>query len=235
MSQVSPSGAFHDLLYFPHELWVADEFVRRVLSIPPELGSFFQCGCGFALAHQLPTPRPCISHRGPLSAQRKLILFRHLEIPRRSHHNSKTCSHAVLAPKWPHTQAGAIKTDVHKKASHKRTNETVKCHFCFSLRQHFKILDNCQLPRSDCFGGVQKKQTGTLVFVAHLAKAVSQESLMRSSAEPFTPYLFQALVALWPSHTFSASSSRSGVLQNFKRLQSSHGADSTGAIVVYGD
>ena len=31
-----------------------------------------------------------------------------------------------------------------------------------------------------------------------LAKVVSQASLMRSSAEPLTPFWFQALVVLWP-------------------------------------
>ena len=54
-----------------------------------------------------------------------------------------------------------------KKESQKRTNETVKRHFfSFTEANTLKILDNCQLPRSDCYAIVRKKQTDTLVFVA---------------------------------------------------------------------
>ena len=47
------SVAFMTCFTFRMNSGLLTSFIRKVLSIPPELGSFFQCGCGFA--HRAPT------------------------------------------------------------------------------------------------------------------------------------------------------------------------------------
>ena len=86
--------------------------------------TLLQRGSGFALAVQLSTRRPCIFHRGPLIAQRNLLLSRRLRIPCRFRHHSKASSHAVLR-QTGYTHVGAIKTAVQKKSGQKRCDETL--------------------------------------------------------------------------------------------------------------
>ena len=62
-----------------------------------------------------------------------------------------------------------------------------------SLLKNWKL--SASSPRFDCAAReVRKKQTHTGLWPKSSLKA----SLMRSSAEPLTPFWFQALVVLWP-------------------------------------
>ena len=101
--------------------WVTDEFRRNVFAIPLELDPVLQRGCGFALAVQLPTLRPCISHGDPLIAQRHLLCFQKSDlqispqlIPCRSRHNWTAQLLTQCLHRDGYTHVGAIQTDVQK-------------------------------------------------------------------------------------------------------------------------